>query len=152
VDRPDPIGLRLAVAGYGRRWSGGSAYALELPDPLGSWAWTLRTARALSSVQPPDDPDTRWLFPGGLPGRPLRPASLGARLRRYGITACAARNDALTDIATAVAPLTVASLLDMHPNTANAWAEASSGSWARYLDDLLDDEDDTDGTPQEDSR
>jgi hypothetical protein len=40
----------------------------------------------------------------------------------------------------------------MHPNTANAWAEASSGSWARYLDDLLDDEDDTDGTPQEDSR
>jgi hypothetical protein len=128
------------------------AYALELPDPLGSWAWTLRTARAPSSVQPPDDPDTRWLFPGGLPGRPMRPASLGARLRRYGITARAARNDALTDIAAAVAPLTVASLLDMHINTANAWAEASSGSWSRYLDDLLDDEDDTDGTPQEDSR
>ena len=121
-------------------------YALELPDPLGSWAWTLRTARAPTSVQPAGDPDTRWLVPGRLPGRPLRPASLGARLRRYGITARAARNDALTDIAAAVAPLTVASLLDMHPNTANAWAEASSGSWSRYLDDLLDDQDDTDHT------
>jgi hypothetical protein len=30
----------------------------------------------------------------------------------------------------------------MHLTTANAWAEASSGSWSRYLDDLLDDEDD----------
>jgi hypothetical protein len=114
-------------------------YALELPDPLGSWAWTLRTARAPSSVQPAGEPDTRWLFPGRLPGRPLRPAGLGNRLRRYGITARAARNDALTDIAATVAPLTAASLLDMHPNTANAWAEASSGSWSRYLDDLLDD-------------
>jgi hypothetical protein len=119
------------------------AYALELPDPLGSWVWTLRTARAPSSIQPAADSDTRWLFPGGLPGRPLRPASLGARLRRYGITARAARNDTLSDIAAAVAPVTVASLLDMHINTANAWAEASSGSWSRYLDDLLDDQDDT---------
>jgi hypothetical protein len=71
----------------------------------------------------------------------LRPASLGARLRRYSITARAARNDALSDIAAAVAPVTVVSLLDMHINTANAWAEASSGSWSRYLDDLLDDHD-----------
>jgi hypothetical protein len=125
-------------------------YALELPDPLGSWAWTLRTAPAPSSVQPAGDPATRWLFPGRLPGRALRPASLGARLRRYGITARAARNDALTDIAAAAAPLTVASLLDLHPNTANAWAEASSGSWSRYLDDLLDDHDDEPSNPGED--
>jgi len=85
-----------------------------------------------------------WLFPGGLPGRPLRPASLGKRLRCYGITARAARNDALTEVAAAVAPVTLAFLLDMRLGTANAWAEASSGSWSRYLDDLLDDEDDTD--------
>ena len=32
----------------------------------------------------------------------------------------------------------------MHLNTANTWAEASSGSWARYLTDLLDDHDDHD--------
>jgi hypothetical protein len=46
----------------------------------------------------------------------------------------------------AVAPLTVASLLDMHLGTANTWAEASSGSWSHYLDDLLDDHDDPDHT------
>jgi len=128
------------------------AYALELPDPLGSWAWTLRTARAPSSVQPAGDPDTRWLFPGRLPGRPMRPGSLGARLRRYGITARAARNDALSDIAAAVAPVTAASLLDMRLGTANAWAEASSGSWSRYLDDLLDDHDDPTGDAREDDQ
>jgi hypothetical protein len=115
---------------------------LKLPDPLGTWAWDLRDQAGHSSVQPPGDAGDRWLFPGSLPGRPLRPASLGNRLRRYGITARAARNDALTDVAAAVAPITLASLLDMHPNTANTWAEASSGSWARYLDDLLDDHDD----------
>jgi len=118
------------------------AHWLELPDPLGTWAWSLRDAAVPSSVQPPDGPDDRWLLPGGLPGRPLRPASLGNRLRRYGITARAARNDALTDVAAAVAPITLASLLDMHLGTANTWAEASSGSWSRYLDDLLDDEED----------
>jgi hypothetical protein len=126
------------------------AHWLELPDPLGSWAWDLRDQAGHSSVQPPGDTGDRWLFPGGLPGRPLRPASLGNRLRRYGITARAARNDALTDVAAAVAPITLASLLDMHPNTANTWAEASSSSWARYLDDLLDDHDEHDpGDPQE---
>jgi hypothetical protein len=51
------------------------------------------------------------------------------------ITARAARNDALTDIAAAVGPITLASLPDMHLGTANTWAEASSGSWFRYLDD-----------------
>jgi GrpB protein len=53
------------------------------------------------------------------------------------ITARAARNDARTDIAAAVAPITLASLPDMHLGTANTWAEASSGSWSRYLDDPL---------------
>ncbi len=116
------------------------AHWLELPDPLGTWAWSLRDTPAPSSVQPPDGPDSCWLFPGGLPGRPLRPDSLGNRLRRYGVTARAARNDALTDVAAAVGPITLASLLDMPLGTANTWAEASSGSWARYLDDLLDDD------------
>ncbi len=127
---------------------------LELPEPLGAWAWSLPTTPGHTSVPPPPDADG-WLFPGGLPGRPLRPASLRKRLRRYGITARAARNDELTEVAAAVAPVTLAYLLDMHLGTANAWAEASSGSWSRYLDDLLDDQDDTDGTdgtPQEDSR
>jgi hypothetical protein len=122
---------------------------LELPDPLGTWAWNLRDTAAPTSIHPPAGPD-RWLFSGGLPGRSLRPASLGNRLRRYGITARAARNDALTGVAAAVAPVTLASLLDMHLNTANTWAEASSGSWSRYLDDLLDDHDEHDpGDPQE---
>jgi hypothetical protein len=124
---------------------------LELPEPLGAWAWSLRTTTGRTSVHPPPGAGG-WLFPGGLPGRPLRPASLGNRLRRYGITARAARNDALTEVAAAVAPVTLACLLDMRLGTANAWAEASSGSWSRYLDDLLDDQDDTDDTPQEDNR
>jgi hypothetical protein len=114
---------------------------LELPEPLGAWAWSLRATPGRTSVSPPLGADG-WLFPGGLPGRPLRPASLGNRLRRYGITARTARNDALTEVAAAVAPVTLALLLDMRLGTANAWAEASSGSWSRYLDDLLDDEDD----------
>jgi hypothetical protein len=38
----------------------------------------------------------------------------------------------------------------MHLGTANTWAEASSGSWSRYLDDLLDDEDHPPSNTQED--
>jgi hypothetical protein len=66
-----------------------------------------------------------------------------------GITARTARNDALTEVTAAVAPVTLALLLDMRLGTANAWAETSSGTWSRYLDDLLDDEDDTDHTRED---
>ncbi len=130
------------------------AHWLELPEPLGTWAWSLRDHAAPTSVQPAAEQSGGWLFPGGIPGRPLRQASLGQRLRRYGITARAARNDALTEVAAAVAPITLAYLLDMHLGMANAWAEASSGSWSCYLSDLLDDHDDHDPTshPQQSHR
>jgi len=53
---------------------------------------------------------TPWLFPGGLPGRPITAAQLGQRLRTLGVYAMADRRAALTDL-TAQLPAAVLALL-----------------------------------------
>jgi hypothetical protein len=42
---------------------------------------------------------TRWLFPGGIPGKPITASQLGERLHALGIYAMPGRHAALTDLA-----------------------------------------------------
>ncbi|MFB9931871.1 hypothetical protein ACFORO_41415 [Amycolatopsis halotolerans] len=79
----------------------------------------------------------RWLFPGGLPGRPARDAlcralrkHLPVHLRR----ACSAALAALAaELPAAVLAAVLAKILDININTTNAWASYSQHDWTAYL-------------------
>jgi hypothetical protein len=75
----------------------------------------------------------QWLFPGLRPGEHLRPAALGARLRRLGPDHRTARNGALIALAAELPAPVLASLLGLHQNTAIRWTHYAEADWATYL-------------------
>jgi integrase len=63
---------------------------VPVPEPLGVTLTELtRTGRPHTGTGSPAD--TPWLFPGGLPGRPITASRLGQRLNHPGIYAMAGR-------------------------------------------------------------
>ena len=71
---------------------------VPVPGPLGAALHELiRNGRAHTGVGSPAR--TRWLFPGGMPGKPITASQLGERLRAMGIYAMPGRRAALTDLA-----------------------------------------------------
>ena len=82
---------------------------------------------------------TPWLFPGGLPGRPITPSRLGQRLRDLGIHAMAGRRATLTDLAARMPAAVLADLLHLAPATAVHWMREAGADWNRYAADLVRD-------------
>lgn len=76
--------------------------------------------------------DARWLFPGKSAGRPRHSASLMRSLNRQGIPSRTSRNTALYYLAGTVPPAVIASILGIHPNTAQRWAEQAGANWLTY--------------------
>ena len=71
---------------------------VPVPEPLGVILTELiRTGRTHTGTGSPLT--TPWLFPGGLPGRPVTASRLGQRLNTLGIYAMAGRRATLTDLA-----------------------------------------------------
>ena len=68
-----------------------------------------------------------WLFPGGLPGRPITASRLGQRLNILGIYAMAGRRAALTDLAAQMPAAVLADLLHIAPGTAVRWMRQAGG-------------------------
>jgi len=110
-------------------------YDAPLPEPLGVILTELiRTGRSRTGTGSP--PSTPWLFPGGLPGRPITPGQLGQRLRALGIYAIAGRRAALTDLAARMPAAVLADLLHLAPGTAVHWTHEAGADWNRYAADL----------------
>ena len=104
--------------------------AIRLPGELAPLITQLATrARA----RPISEGGRRWLFPGLRPGEHLRPAALGARLRRLVPGHRTARNGALIALAAELPPPVLASLLGLHNNTAIRWTQYAQADWATYL-------------------
>ena len=75
---------------------------VPVPEPLGAALLELiRNGRTHVGVESPAR--TRWLFPGGLPGKPITGSQLGERLRALGIYAMPGRRAAPTDLAAKLA-------------------------------------------------
>ena len=79
---------------------------------------------------------TRWLFPGGIPGKPITASQLGERLHALGIYAMPGRRAALTDLAAKMPAAVLADLLHLSPGTAVRWVHQAGGDWSRYAAEL----------------
>jgi len=102
-----------------------------LPEPLAGLVLELvATRRGHAALG--DQGTSRWLFPGGQPGRPLSAEQLGERLRRLGLRPGQARSTALFQLATDLPAALLARLLGIHIAVAVAWQRACSGDWAAY--------------------
>ncbi|MGI8814510.1 MAG: hypothetical protein ACR2G2_04250 [Pseudonocardia sp.] len=108
---------------------------IHIPEPLAELLSTLvRDRRRYLGVGTPAT--STWLFPGGLPGRPLTAARLGERLRALGIRAQPGRRAALASLATQLPAAVLAELLNLHPTTAVRWVHNAGGDWNRYAAQL----------------
>ena len=108
---------------------------VPVPEPLGVILTELvRTGRSHTGTGSPAT--TPWLFPGGLPGRPITASRLGQRLNILGIYAMAGRRAALTDLAAHIPAAVLADLLHLSPGTAVRWMHEAGADWNRYAADL----------------
>ena len=105
-----------------RQVNSGSGPSLLLPEPLA--ALTRRPGRHPAGPRRLGDQGTsRWLFPGGRPGRPVSSDRLGERLRRLGLQPGQARSTALFQLATELPAAVLARLLGIHIKVAVAWQQ-----------------------------
>jgi hypothetical protein len=113
-------------------------YDVPVPEPLGVILTELiRTGRSHTGTGSPVT--TPWLFPGGLPGRPITAARLGQRLRILGVHAMTGRHAALTDLAAQLPAAVLADLLHLSPGTAVQWMHEAGADWTRYAAQLARD-------------
>lgn len=77
--------------------------------------------------------DNGWLFPGGIPGRPLQTENVRAQLVELGIKPRDSRTTALFQLAATIPAPVLAELIGIAPNTAIRWAALTSRSWSGYI-------------------
>ncbi|MDP9402953.1 MAG: hypothetical protein M3P85_06380 [Actinomycetota bacterium] len=77
-------------------------------------------------------PTSRWLFPGGRPGRALTGDWLAARIAAHGLPVSSLRNAALMELASQLPAVFLADLLGIATNSAVRWSRAAGGEWANY--------------------
>jgi hypothetical protein len=104
---------------------------LQLPEPVAGLARTVAANRkghaTIGALSP-----SRWLFPGGQPGRPISTTQLTHRLTQLGIRPNQARSTALFQLATEVPAAILARTLGIHTDVAVTWQRLSAGDWANY--------------------
>ncbi|MGH4012094.1 MAG: hypothetical protein ACRDTH_28710 [Pseudonocardiaceae bacterium] len=108
---------------------------VPVPPPLGALLLQL-IHHGKSHVGVGSPPDSRWLFPGGLPGRPITASRLADRLRKLGIHTQAGRRAALLDLAIQLPAAVLADLLNLHTTTAVKWTHQAGGDWTRYAAEI----------------
>ena len=102
---------------------------IELPAPLDALVGRhLEQPGHASYASRPD----LWLFPGGIPGRPLTTENIRGQLVACGIHPGNARKAALFQLATQMPSAVLADVLGLHPQTANRWAALSAHDWGQY--------------------
>jgi hypothetical protein len=110
-------------------------HQLPVPEPLGTLLLTLiRDGKSHVGVGTPAH--TSWLFPGGLPGRPITASRLAERLRTLGIPTQAGRRAALVHLAAQLPAAVLADLLNLSPTTAVRWMHEAGGNWNDYAAQL----------------
>lgn len=108
---------------------------IRLPDPVDDLARTVVTTRKGHATIGATGP-SRWLFPGGQPGRPISTERLKLRLNRLGIRPSQTRSTALFQLATEIPAAILARTLGISVNSAVRWQQISAGDWTSYAADV----------------
>lgn len=74
-----------------------------------------------------------WLFPGGIPGRPLQTENVRSQLVELGIKPHDNRKAALFQLAATIPAPVLAELVGISPATAVQWATLTARSWSAYI-------------------
>lgn len=110
-------------------------HEIPVPASLGSILTELiRTGRPHTGTGSPAT--SQWLFPGGMPGRPITAGRLGERLRAIGIRAMPGRRAALIDLAAHLPAAVLADALNLSSGTAVRWTHQAGADWNRYAADI----------------
>jgi hypothetical protein len=107
---------------------------ITLPEPLDELVLQLVASRRGHAALG-DQGTSRWLFPGGQPGRPISAHQLRERLHKLDLHPGQDRSTALFGLATELPAALLARLLGIHISVAVAWQRASSGDWTNYAAD-----------------
>jgi hypothetical protein len=89
--------------------------------------------QATAAAQPTAPHGTGWLFPGRASIRPVTALAVTRQLNQHGIHIRAGRTAALVDLAGQLPPAVLASLLGLHPATAERWCRRIASDWTAYL-------------------
>jgi hypothetical protein len=108
---------------------------LDLPEPLDDLIVELVNNRQGKAVIGHTDGHP-WLFPGGLPGQPLTPGWLMARLRALGIPPRISRNSALMDLAADLPAAVLSHLLGISIHAATHWTNEAGNTRPGYAAEL----------------
>ena len=108
---------------------------IRLPEPVDELTRTVVTKRK-GHATIGATAASRWLFPGGQPGRPISTERLKLRLNRLGIRPNQARSTALFQLATEIPAAILARTLGISVNSAVRWQQISAGDWTSYAADV----------------
>jgi len=103
---------------------------VEMPEPLTELIRTHLRQRGQASYA---SRDSGWLFPGGLPGRPLMTENMRAQLVARGIRPHSARHAALFALSAQVPHMILAQTLGISPTAASTWAALAARDWGNYV-------------------
>jgi hypothetical protein len=107
---------------------------IELPEPLTGLVLALvATRRGHAALT--DQGTSPWMFPGGIPGRPLSASRLAERLRAIGVRAKQERSTALFTLAGQLPAALLTQMLGIHITGAVKWQHAAAGDWTAYAAD-----------------
>jgi hypothetical protein len=102
---------------------------IEMPEPLDGLIQQHMTRRGQASYV---SRNSRWLFPGGTPGKHLTTENIRRQLVERGIKPQASRHAALFQLAAEVPHAILADMLGISATTATRWAALSSRTWGHY--------------------
>lgn len=104
-----------------------------LPPKLAALVIAQRDHGRIPSPLTRTDPQTRWLFSGAHPGRPLTSTGLRRNLAELDVHLRAARNTALMTLAEDLPASILAELLGLNIRTAARWTKLAQRDWTEYL-------------------
>lgn len=106
------------------------AVPIEMPEPLAGLVRQQAEARGNASYA---SRGNGWLFPGGIPGRPLNTENIRGPLVALGIRPNASRRAALFQLAAQIPAPVLAELVGISQNNAARWAALAARDWATYI-------------------
>jgi hypothetical protein len=111
------------------------AKPLDLPAPLAAIILELARNRRGHAVIGHTD-DHSWLFPGGVPGRPLSAPRLAHRLKQLQIPPRASRNTALMELAAEMPAKVLSDLLGISVESAVSWTQEAGHTRPGYAAEI----------------